>query len=397
MLALGGGAVGTDQIQKALRERALTVLVEVDPEEAWRRVEGGDRPLAQDEAAFRTLYEERRPLYDAAADARTADLDGAVLAAGGVHVETGALELLGELVPGDGPVALVSDAPCRRDLRDGRPARARRPRPRDPRARARRGGEDGRVGRGALARASARALAARSSRSAAAARPTSPGSPPRPTSAGSTGSPCRRRSSARSTRRSAARRRSTSRAAKNLVGAFHWPVRTVIDPATLETLPRGGARERPRRGRQDRPARGEPLWELPLDQQVRRAPPSRRPSASATRTTAASAPRSTSATRSRTRSRRRPASSSRTAAPSRSACSRRSGSRASTRTAVEETLRPEPVRVDRERAWAALARDKKAVGGTPRLVLLDAPGKPRVGVEVPPRARRSRCARLDCA
>ena len=25
--------------------------------------------------------------------------------------------------------------------------------------------------------------------------------------------------------------------AKNLVGAFHWPARTVIDPALLETLP----------------------------------------------------------------------------------------------------------------------------------------------------------------
>ena len=51
--------------------------------------------------------------------------------------------------------------------------------------------------------------------------------------------------------------------------------------------------------------------------------------------------------------------------------------------AALETLRPEPVRVDRDRAWAALARDKKAVGGVPRLVLLDAPGQPRLGVELP--------------
>ena len=50
---------------------------------------------------------------------------------------------------------------------------------------------------------------------------------------------------------------------------------------------------------------------------------------------------------------------------------------------VEELLRPERVRVDRDRAWAALGRDKKASGGRPRLVLLDAPGKPRVGVELP--------------
>jgi len=110
VIALGGGAVGTDQIRAALRERALTMLVEIDAEEAWRRVGGGDRPLAQDEAAFRTLYEQRKPLYDDAADTRARDVDGAVLAAGGVHVETGALERLGELVPGDGPVEIVSDA-----------------------------------------------------------------------------------------------------------------------------------------------------------------------------------------------------------------------------------------------------------------------------------------------
>ncbi|MEJ7793183.1 MAG: hypothetical protein WKF65_14525, partial [Gaiellaceae bacterium] len=50
---------------------------------------------------------------------------------------------------------------------------------------------------------------------------------------------------------------------------------------------------------------------------------------------------------------------------------------------VEETLRPEPVRVDRERAWAALTRDKKALAGVPKLVLLDAPGSPKLGVELP--------------
>ena len=38
------------------------------------------------------------------------DVDGAVLAAGGVHVELGALEQLGELVPGEGQVEVVSDA-----------------------------------------------------------------------------------------------------------------------------------------------------------------------------------------------------------------------------------------------------------------------------------------------
>src|SRR5687767_8177593 len=66
VVALGGGAVGTDQIRAALRDRALTLLVRIDPDEAWRRVRGGDRPLAQDEDSFRTLYDERRPLYESA-------------------------------------------------------------------------------------------------------------------------------------------------------------------------------------------------------------------------------------------------------------------------------------------------------------------------------------------
>ena len=34
-------------------------------------------------------------------------------------------------------------------------------------------------------------------------------------------------------------------------------------------------------------------------------------------------------------------------------------------------------------AWAALGRDKKARNGTPRLVLLEALGKPVSGVELP--------------
>ncbi len=49
---------------------------------------------------------------------------------------------------------------------------------------------------------------------------------------------------------------------------------------------------------------------------------------------------------------------------------------------VRRVLAPQPVRVDRDAAWAALARDKKAVGGGPRLVLLEENGKPRWGVEL---------------
>jgi len=41
---------------------------------------------------------------------------------------------------------------------------------------------------------------------------------------------------------------------------------------------------------------------------------------------------------------------------------------------VEAALAPRPVRVDRDRAWAALQRDKKARGADPRLVLLGEDG-----------------------
>ena len=50
---------------------------------------------------------------------------------------------------------------------------------------------------------------------------------------------------------------------------------------------------------------------------------------------------------------------------------------------VREVLAPTKPRVDRELAWAALGRDKKATGGRPRLVLLEAPGRPLIGVERP--------------
>jgi shikimate kinase / 3-dehydroquinate synthase len=102
--------VKTPEVQSTLRERALTVLVDVDVDTAWERSKETDRPLAQDEDVFRRLYDERQPLYRGVADAVAEDADGIILAAAGIHHEVGALERLGELVPGDGPVALVADS-----------------------------------------------------------------------------------------------------------------------------------------------------------------------------------------------------------------------------------------------------------------------------------------------
>ena len=94
----------------------------------------------------------------------------------------------------------------------------------------------------------------------------------------------------------------------------------------------------------------------------------------------ASARSSTSGTRSRTRSRPPAATArSRTARRSRSGCSRRCGSPGSTRTPSSRRSRRSPCGSTATRAWAALARDKKARDGKPRLVLLEAPGEPRDG------------------
>lgn len=110
VIDLGGGAVKSPSVREGLRERAFTVLLDVDVDTAWERAGGTDRPLAQNEEQFRALHAERQPLYREAADATATDADGVVLAAAGVHHELGALERLGELVPGTGPVALVADS-----------------------------------------------------------------------------------------------------------------------------------------------------------------------------------------------------------------------------------------------------------------------------------------------
>jgi shikimate kinase/3-dehydroquinate synthase len=383
VIALGGGAVGTDQIRKALRDRALTVLVEIDAEEAWRRVGGGDRPLAQDEGAFRTLYEQRRPLYDDAADARTTDLDGALLAAGGVHVEAGALERLGELVPGEGHVEIVSDARVAgiygMDVQLAFGARARAVHELAPGEQAKtveslealwhalrleRSGTLVALGGGCTTDVAGFAAATYFRGIDWVAVPTTLVGQVDAAIGGKTAIDLPD--------------------GKNLVGAFHWPARTVIDPATLETLPdeevANGRAEVVKTGL----LAGEPIWELPLGEQVRRTaayktalclrdPHDRgeRAQLNLGHTFAHALEAAADYALPHGRA----------VALGLLAALRLSGLDTKV---VEETLKPEPVRVDRDAAWAALARDKKAVGGTPRLVLLDAPGKPRVGVEVSP-------------
>ena len=58
----------SERVREALRRHTI-VWLEVDPETAWRRVEGSDRPLARDRERFEALHAERRPIYESLADA----------------------------------------------------------------------------------------------------------------------------------------------------------------------------------------------------------------------------------------------------------------------------------------------------------------------------------------
>jgi shikimate kinase / 3-dehydroquinate synthase len=72
VIALGGGSVLSERVREAL-EPHITVLLDIDPHTAWRRVGAGPgrgkRPLAGDQDAFFALHAKRASLYERLADA----------------------------------------------------------------------------------------------------------------------------------------------------------------------------------------------------------------------------------------------------------------------------------------------------------------------------------------
>lgn len=68
VLALGGGALGSEVTRGLLARECAVVWLRVDPEVAWRRVGGSDRPLAQDRERFVRRSAQREPLYREVAD-----------------------------------------------------------------------------------------------------------------------------------------------------------------------------------------------------------------------------------------------------------------------------------------------------------------------------------------
>jgi shikimate kinase / 3-dehydroquinate synthase len=63
VIALGGGALESDRVRRALADH-FPVWCRVSEEEAWRRAEGSGRPLAADRDEFGRRYRRRETLYD---------------------------------------------------------------------------------------------------------------------------------------------------------------------------------------------------------------------------------------------------------------------------------------------------------------------------------------------
>jgi shikimate kinase/3-dehydroquinate synthase len=370
VISLGGGAMVSKATARRLRERALTVFVEVDVDEAWKRARRSRRrPLAERESEFRQLFDQRLPLYEAAADARAHDGDDIVLAAAGVLVEEGAY---GELVTPDACEIVIDERvlaihPPRvevpmhviggKTLAEGEHLWSA--------LRLERGGTLVAIGGGTTTDVGGFVAATYLRGMPWIAVPTTLVGQVDAAIGGKTGIDLPH--------------------GKNLVGAFHWPERTVVDHELLATLPpperRNGMAEVVKAGL----LAGEELWELPEPELVRRC---------------AAFKAAVCLRDPRDEGERAMLNLGHTFAHALEAASEYKlphgeavalGLTAALRLSdlpddaarVEELLGPERASVDPDVAWAALQRDKKARGGRVQLVLLDAPGEPRAGVELP--------------
>jgi shikimate kinase/3-dehydroquinate synthase len=79
VIALGGGAVLSEASRRRLRRTAFVAWVTVDVETAWSRVSGSGRPLASDREQFGRLFEERGALYDLLAQGTGEDAESLLL------------------------------------------------------------------------------------------------------------------------------------------------------------------------------------------------------------------------------------------------------------------------------------------------------------------------------
>jgi 3-dehydroquinate synthetase/shikimate kinase len=371
VIAVGGGAVETRELLD--RVDALVVHLEVDVDTAWSRVQGSRRPLAQDEAAFRARFEARRPLYAEVTNARASDADGVVLAAAGIRFAPH------DDVTGD---ALVADRRVA-ELHGIEPTLA---------IEATKSLAEAERLWGALELDRSSTLVAVGGGTTTdlvgfvaatymrgidwVAAPSTLVGQVDAAIGGKVGVDLPE--------------------GKNLVGAFHWPTETVIDTGLLETLPenerRNGLAEVVKTGL----LAGAPLWELSTEEQVRRCAAFK---ASLCLRDPDDRGERTQLNLGHTFAHALEVASGYTIGHGHAvalgllAALRLSGLESEART-VEQVLAPAVVQVDPEAAWAALQRDKKAVDGRIHLVVLDAPGKPRMTSELEPARMRAALAAL---
>jgi 3-dehydroquinate synthetase/shikimate kinase len=375
VIAVGGGAIETPGLLDD--DRATIVHLPVDVDTAWERVRRSARPLAQNETEFRRRFELRAPLYAEAADATARDVDDVVLAAAGVQVERGGLQRLGELVPGEGAVALVSDPHVAgihgMDAQLALGSRLAETHELPPGEEAKslaaldRLWQDLRLDRTGTIVALGGGCTTDAAGFGAATYLRGVAWTPAPTSL-----------VAQVDAAIGGKTAIDLPQGKNLVGAFHWPERTVVDPALLQTLPEPQRLEGMAEVVKAGLLANESFWELPDDELVRRSvaykaaiclrDPYERGERAVLNLghTFAHALEAAAGYEGLTHGR--------AVALGLLAALRLSGRDTGV---VEDVLRPEPARVDRERAWQAMRRDKKARGGEPRLVLLGANGPER--------------------
>ncbi len=77
-IALGGGSVLSERVRAALG-RHIVVLLELDADEAWRRIAHSNRPLANSAEDVSRLLDVRRPIYEELADAIVPARDRAIV------------------------------------------------------------------------------------------------------------------------------------------------------------------------------------------------------------------------------------------------------------------------------------------------------------------------------
>jgi shikimate kinase / 3-dehydroquinate synthase len=346
VIALGGGAY-----EAARSDRALAILLDVDVDAAWERSRESGRPLAQDETAFRELFAQRD--YRGVADAVATDAESVLLAALGIRIGAG---------KADGDVLLVDERV--RQLHSFQLDQTITVREKTL-AEAERVWRELRLGRdgtlvafgGGTTTDLAGFVAATYMRGVRwNALPTTLVGQVDAAIGGKTAVDLPE--------------------GKNLVGAFHYPDQVVIDPELLSTLPEeersNGMAEVVKTGL----LAGSPLWELPTEEMIRAC-------AAFKAAVCLEDPYEEKGRREilnlgHTFGHALEAASDYELAHGEAVALGLTAALRLSGLGMAEVLDVHPVRVDRERAWNALQRDKKARDGKIRLVLLEELGEPVV-------------------